>query len=88
MRTELQSLSTALRGLAALMKVDPAPFDAIALGLDAVFDCHLQRIGQLEARVGELADELDAEQARREEIADDLEHALGRLSALDGEKSY
>jgi hypothetical protein len=73
-REELQKLAAALRGLAALLGDNPDAYHEIALGLDAVFDCHLQRIEQLERRCGELADELS--------------EARDRLNDLDGQKRY
>jgi vacuolar-type H+-ATPase subunit D/Vma8 len=48
--------------------------DEIALDFEGAFDCHLQRIEQLERRCGELADELS--------------EARDRLNDLDGQKRY
>jgi hypothetical protein len=73
-RDELKALAAALRGLAALLGDNPDAYTAIALGLDATFDCHLQRIEQLERRCGELADELS--------------ECRDRLNDLDGQKRY
>jgi hypothetical protein len=67
-RPELQSLATALRALAKLLRVDEEPFIEIALGLDATLDAHLQRIEQLERRCQELADELSEARDRLNEI--------------------
>ncbi len=73
-RVELQQLAAGLRGLAALLGDEPTAYHEIALAIDSIFDCHLQRIEQLEARVGELAAE--------------LESARDRLRDLDGQRGW
>jgi hypothetical protein len=67
-------LTTFARRLDILSPDVAGEIEAIALGLEAVFDCHLQRIEQLERRCGELADELS--------------ECRDRLNDLDGQKRY
>ena len=66
-REELARLAAVLRSVAALLGDDPAVYHEIALGLDAVLDCHLQRIERLETVIGELRDELSEARDRLSE---------------------
>lgn len=62
MRDELTALYLVLNTFATRTGCDPeaiGPLLArVCQGLDATLDAHMQRIEQLEARVGELSDEL------------------------------
>lgn len=93
MRDELSALYQLLHALSTRGGLDlEASQELIARacsGLEATLDAHLQRIVQLEARCGDLADELvdvqvhlDRLNDRCDHLVDDVDEVLSRLEAL------
>jgi hypothetical protein len=76
-REETRLLRYALRSLAALAGEHLSAFDEIALGIDATFDAHLQRISQLETRLTLVNERLDHAHMTIGELRYEIEHLRG-----------
>lgn len=83
-REETRLMRYALRHLAALAGEHLSAFDEIALGIDATFDAHLQRISQLERRLTDALELVEAMAAR----LDDQDEAIDLIKSRLGGTWY